>query len=392
MVLCSLESKGFRNLLPRTLQFREGVNLLWGRNGAGKSNLLEAIYFLFTTCSFRTQRTAELVARGESGFRLVGTIEARSGTYCLGVEQEAGRRRIVLDGKNVGLEEVLERFSVLAFSSRQMDILGGGPRERRRFLDRGILALQPAYLREIGAFRRTLAQRNRSIQAGAGPGEQAAWDERFARIAARIRRARARYCARLEAAADRYAGELAHRAGTMKLRYLPSPPLAEASEAADGEDEERTAEAILAALARRRDEERRVGHTLVGPHRDEMRVLAGSMDLGRFGSAGQRRASLLGLEVTRMELYREATGELPLLLVDDMDSDLDEETSAVLLRRLGRSQAFVATCKVGSVRRFAPPASPFRVHSGEIAPGGAAADDDGSVAAAGPSGETTWKA
>ena len=127
MVLCSLESKGFRNLHPQTLFFERGVNLLWGRNGAGKSNLLEAIYFLFTTCSFRTQRTAELVAKGESGFRLVGTIETRSGTYCLGLEHEPGRRRVVLDGKNVDLEEVLERFSVLAFSSRQMDILVGGP-------------------------------------------------------------------------------------------------------------------------------------------------------------------------------------------------------------------------------------------------------------------------
>ncbi len=388
MVLRSLESQGFRNLLPQTLHFEPGVNLLWGKNGAGKSNLLEAIYFLFTTCSFRTQRTGELVAKGERSFRLVGNIETRSGTSCLGLEYEPGRRKVVLDGKNVGLEEVLERFSVLAFSSRQMDILGGGPRERRRFLDRGILALRPSYLRELGEFRRTLAQRNRLLHSRGTAAEQVAWDERFARVAARIRRARADYCERLEKAVGEHARELVPQTVVMKLNYRPSPSSSEVTEGT-GVDEGETVKAILAALSRRRDEERQAGHTLVGPHRDEVRFMSGNMDLGRFGSAGQRRASLLALEVTQMELYREARGERPLLLIDDMDSDLDEGTSSALLRRISRSQAFVATCKVGSARRFAPPASPFKVSDGDIVPGMPASEDVD--VDTGPSGETTWK-
>jgi DNA replication and repair protein RecF len=364
------------------------VNLLWGENGAGKSNLLEAIYFLFTTCSFRTQRTVELVARGERSFRLVAKVETGTGSYRLGVEQDGPRRTLVLDDKKVGLEQVLERFSVLAFSSRQMEVLEGGPRERRRFLDRGILALKPGYLRELGEFRRTLAQRNKLLQTGAPPAERAAWDERFAEIAARVRVARRSYCGKLAAAVGEYAGELTPRSGAMRLIYRPSPadgagrPVATAEadvaavdgpgEAAgpggNGEETDRNQarETILAALGARAAEERRMGHTLVGPHRDEVRFLVGEMDLGRFGSAGQRRAALLALKVARMEMYQEARGELPLLLVDDLDSDLDEEASQALLRRVSRSQVFVATCKHGSVRRFADQVEPFRVRDGNV--------------------------
>ncbi len=377
MVLCSLELNGFRNLLPGTLHFHPGVNLLWGKNGAGKSNLLEAIYFLFTTCSFRTQRTPELVARGQRGFRLAAQVETRTGTYRLGLEQDGRSRTLVLDDKKVGLEQFLERFSVLAFSSRHMEILEGGPRERRRFLDRGILALRPGYLRELGEFSRTLAQRNRLLQTGASATEQAAWDERFAAIAARVRVARHNYCAQLAAALGEHAGELSPRFGTMKLLYRPSPAAVETARQAGGKGEEldQAGREILDALSRRAAEERRMGHTLVGPHRDEVRFHVGDMDLGRFGSAGQRRAALLALKVTRMEMVRQARGELPLLLVDDLDSDLDEEASGALLRRVSRSQAFVATCKYGSMRRFAPQVRPFRVSEGSVE--AAAPDDEG---------------
>jgi DNA replication and repair protein RecF len=300
----------------------------------------------------------------------------------------------MLDDKKVGLEQILERFSVLAFSSRQMEVLEGGPRERRRFLDRGILALRPGYLRELGEFSRTLAQRNRLLQTGATAAEQEAWDQRFAAIATRIRTARRSYCAALAAALVEHAGELAPRNGTMKLIYRPSPAIdAGGNEEAGGNDNDadQAHQEILDALGRRAAEERRVGHTLVGPHRDEVRFYVDDMDLGRFGSAGQRRAALLALKVTRMEMVRQARGELPLLLVDDLDSDLDEQALDALLRRVSRSQAFVATCKYGSVRRFAPQVRPFRVSEGSVesaAPDGYG--DSGTAEAGNPTDEVKW--
>jgi len=134
-----------------------------------------------------------------------------------------------------------------------------------------------------------------------------------------------------------------------------------------------------------------MGHTLVGPHRDEVRFLLGDMDLGRFGSAGQRRAALLALKVTRMEMVRQARGELPLLLVDDLDSDLDEEASGALLRRVSRSQAFVATCKYSSMRRFAPQVQAFRVSEGRVEAAAPEISGDRSTAAATPTaGEEPW--
>jgi DNA replication and repair protein RecF len=256
------------------------------------------------------------------------------------------------------------------------------------------LALRPGYLRELGEFSRTLAQRNRLLQTGASATEKAAWDERFAAIAARVRVARRSYCAQLEAALGEHAGELAPRNGTMKLIYRPSPagaavPAPGAGE--KGEELDQAGREILDALGRRAAEERRMGHTLVGPHRDEVRFRVGDMDLGRFGSAGQRRAALLALKLTRMEMVRQVRGELPLLLVDDLDSDLDEEASGALLRRVSRSQAFVATCKYGSMRRFAPQVQPFRVSEGRVE--AAAPDDEGDSSTAvvtHPAGEEPW--
>lgn len=311
--------------------------------------------------------------------------------YHLGLEQEGRTRTLVLDDKKVGLEQILERFSVLAFSSRQMEILEGGPRERRRFLDRGILAVRPGYLRELGEFSKTLAQRNRLLQTGASTAEQAAWDERFASIAVKIRVARSNYCKQLVMALGEYAGELAPRGGDIQLIYRPSPAAAESAlQTGEAEGDQAYVE-IMEALGRRAVEERRMGHTLVGPHRDEVRFLLGDMDLGRFGSAGQRRAALLALKVTRMEMVRQARGELPLLLVDDLDSDLDEEASGALLRRVSRSQAFVATCKYSSMKRFAPQVQAYRVSEGRVEAAAPEISGDRSTAAATPTaGEEPW--
>jgi DNA replication and repair protein RecF len=151
----------------------------------------------------------------------------------------------------------------------------------------------------------------------------------------------------------------------VRLEYRPG--LRDAQGCGDGSIEA-AAEALRRALAQVAGAERRRGHSLVGPHRDDLRLNLGERDLARFGSAGQQRAALLALKLTRLELYREQAGEAPLLLVDDMDSDLDDAASERLLSRVGRSQTLVTTCKRGSRERYGPASRAYRVRDGAITP------------------------
>ena len=366
MFLRNFEAEGFRNLQFGRIEFGRGVNLLWGHNGAGKSNLLEAIYFLFTTRSFRARAAAEMVADGADGFRLGGEVEGLAGSNRLVAVQEKGARSLLLDEKKVGLEEVLARFSVLAFSSHQMNILRGAPRDRRRFLDRGILALRPAYLRELGEYGRALAQRNQLLRNGARPGERSAWDEMFAARAARIICVRAEFARRLDGTIERHAGDVLPEGWPVRVQYRPRTTMPEGVF-----DEPAVAKVLRGEIERLSAGEERAGHSLLGPHRDDMVVLGGGRDLSRYGSGGQQRSALLALKLTRMEMYREEHGEPPLLLVDDVDSDLDDQAADRLLERAGRYQAFVTTCREVSRERFAGRGRSFRVKDGMLSMDGA---------------------
>lgn len=364
MVLRNLEVRGFRNLQVGRVEFGRGVNLFWGRNGAGKSNLLEAIYFLFTTRSFRARTSGEMVAEGAESFRLAGDVEGPGGCNRLEVVQGPGGRTVFLDEKKAGLEEVLSRFSVLVFSSHQMNILRGAPRDRRRFLDRGILATRPAYLRDLRDYGRALAQRNQLLRERSAATALAAWDETFVTRAARVVCARAAFARQLGEAVGRHAGDLLPPGWQVQVEYRPRTPLP------DGDpDEASIAEALRAHVRRLAAAERKVAHSLLGPHRDEMVVRGDGRDLSRFGSGGQQRGALLALKLTRMELYREVRGEPPLLLLDDVDSDLDDQAADRLLERAGRYQAFLTTCRAASRARFAPRGRSFQMDDGLLSMG-----------------------
>jgi len=200
--------------------------------------------------------------------------------------------------------------------------------------------------------------------AATGP-ELEAWSERFVAGGARVAAARQGYVALLSEAVGERAAELLPEGAEVRLEYRPG--LRDAQGCGDGSIEA-AAEALRRALAQVAGAERRRGHSLVGPHRDDLRVNLGERDLARFGSAGQQRAALLALKLTRLELYREQAGEAPLLLVDDMDSDLDDAASERLLSRVGRSQTLVTTCKRGSRERYGPASRAYRVRDGAISP------------------------
>ena len=345
MKLTSLQVDRFRNLKKVDLALPTGLTLVAGGNGQGKTSLLEAAYLLGTGRSFRTRRFADLIAWNDSPLRVAGRVSTRKGETELSVAADSGGdRQLFVNGVARGIESFLGQLDVVDLSAGRMGVLRGAPDERRRFLDRGIVGLDPAYLRIIGEFRRVLQQRNALLKRGPGAGgspELDAWDDRWVAAARELHLQRRNYAGRLGEEIGAIAPRLLPDGQSLRLRLRPSPP--ELEEAV----EDRLADVLADRLARCRGRDLELRHTSEGPHRDELLIELDGVDLRRFGSAGQVRAAMITLKLGKLSLLRAEREEAPVFLMDDFDTDLDEARMAALIDHLNNAglQSVVATSK-----------------------------------------------
>jgi len=350
--LIRLRAKGLRNLEDLDLELPPGLTLLVGGNGQGKTSLLEAAYLLGTGRSFRTRKLDDLVSWNDGPLAVHGRVAGRHGESDLGVTFEAKERALLANGAKVGLESFLGRLEVVDLTLSRMEVLRGPPEERRRFLDRGIVGLDTSFLHVIGEYRRVLRHRNallrREAALGAGTTELDVWDHRLAASARGMHVERRKYAERLGAELTKIGRELLPDGKVPHLCYTPSPR--ELDETPDSQ-----VEALLAErLERCRGRDRELGHTSEGPHRDDLRVELDGADLRRFGSAGQVRAAMIALKLGKLSLMGEELGEAPLFLLDDFDTDLDDDRMAALtgyLEGVG-CQVLLATSKEGTSGRM----------------------------------------
>jgi len=360
-----LEADRLRNLRAVQLDLGAGLTLVVGRNGQGKSSLLEAVYLLGTGRSFRTKKLDELTFWDGGPLRVAGEVEGVRGGSKLTVVIDQGQRRLVADGAEQELDRFIGRLDVVDLTGERMKVLRGGPEERRRFLDRGIVGMEPGYLRELGEYRRALQQRNALLRRRALPGpELEVWDERLAHAAEPLHRKRREYSVRLGSRLGEPTRALFSDDSTLSLIYQPSP-------AATGETPATEFRRVfLHGLFASRERDLAVGHTCRGPHRDDMRVELGGTDLRKYGSAGQIRASMVALKLGKLSLLGQDRGEAPLFLMDDFDSDLDEVRASALASFLhgGGFQTLVATSKEGMADRLGVPFRKVLMRDGEARP------------------------
>jgi DNA replication and repair protein RecF len=314
-LLSHLSLLNFRNLEPLKWGPGLGSHLLLGGNGAGKTSILEAVYALATTRSFRAPRLEDCVRHGTDGFQLEAEVETdrRASLELRWIE---GKRVRLLNGKTAPLAEHLAALPVIAWTHAEAEVLVGAPKARRRFMDRGVIGIRPPALDLFNRYREALLQkRGLLLQGGAGI---EVWNEILAATAAEVIRLRHAYVEALRGVL----GEVLAASGldlpAVDVLYRPSP-------AAGLEG----AAAIAAALARAADRERVRQVPLLGPHRDELDILWGGHDIRRVASAGERKAlSLLLLAAHGRAL--EAAGRRPLYLLDDADAELAPSTHAAV--------------------------------------------------------------
>jgi DNA replication and repair protein RecF len=347
MRLLSLTTENFRNLVSAEVEFHPTANVLVGRNGQGKTNLLEAIYFLATTKSFRTSRIASVFRFDSASVFVTGAMRRQELTRTLSVGLEAGetkRRVLMVNGEKVTLPAYLHAMSVFAYSSTRLDVIRGTPEERRRFLDRGVASVNPAYLEQWTRYLRVLKQRNALLAEIALRRQLAAsldaWDNELMVAANLVHKARTAYAADLSAQFQAIVAEHAYHVRNVELVYRPS----------------RTDD-----LAQSRREELRAKMTLSGPQRDLLEFHVDGRAASEVLSGGEQKMIVLFLKFAKLELFRRRQEEAPLLLLDDIDAELDLEILQKLLTKLPEStqvfatsakESFLAALQAGPHRRL----------------------------------------
>lgn len=358
MFLDQLAIRQFRNLGTANLSWGDGFNVIWGRNAQGKTNLLEAVYLLGHLKSFRGARSGELIQHGAAAARLSGRVISGRVQHQVDVTIEERGQTPRLDGKVVQrLSQFLGTVRPVLFTAEELGLLKGPPAGRRALLDRAVLQADPGYLDSVQAFQRVLRQRNQLLKDRASARELEPWDEALINSGAELRCQRCRYLERLQPILAVIAAEIA--AGEeISLAYPQTVTDANLCRARMRDE-----------LERLHGRERLLGQTLAGPHRDDPEPLIGGRLLKLYGSQGQVRSFLLAFKAAQLLDLEHLLGEPPLLLLDDLASELDAERQGRFFAflRQRRGQVLITTTHPATLgTEVCPQARYYRVEQGLI--------------------------
>jgi DNA replication and repair protein RecF len=343
--LASLCLINFRNYVRQEISFNPGINIISGGNAQGKTSLLEAIYCLATSRSFRTLREGEMVRLGCDYFYLQGAFVLREGRFLAEVGYRQPRQlQIKLNGKLHARSVYLQKHPVVIFSPDDLSLIKEGPSVRRRFLDLEASRLRPLYYSRLRDYYRALRQRNQILKEHRGgplPHHSLIepWEQAMAKAGSWIVRERLQLLEDLERLAQGHFARLTGGAEEFSLVYHSSIDLG------GGRDLDLMESSFKEQLSQGRAAELRKGATLVGPHLDDFFFLINGLDVRRFGSQGQQRSAVLALKMGEADLFNRTGEEKAILLLDDVFSEFDETRRRHLFQFLSEreDQAFITT-------------------------------------------------
>lgn len=364
MRISRLHLEQFRNIESLSVFPCETVNIIYGDNAQGKTNLLEAIWLLSGAKSFRGAKDADLIRFGESR----ALIE--SDFFCAGRQQTS---KIQLEGKKTAwLNDIRQDsitafagiFTTVVFSPSHLGLVKDGPAGRRKFLDTSICQITPRYIGMIGQYQRILLQRNTLLKdisyASALLDTLDIWDEKLSALGGVIIRMRMEYTRRLQKEAEDIYKGISMERESFSLDYRPFElPVQE------GQTQREICSLLLEKMMQNRSEDLRSGSTGIGPHRDDLEISINGRSVRSFGSQGQQRSSVLALKLAESRCIGDILGERPVILLDDVMSELDQNRREYLLNHLTGSQIFITCCDKGYFSRLEG-GRVFRMEHGQL--------------------------
>ena len=333
MIIKSIELKNFRNYEELNMNLDGGTNILYGDNAQGKTNILESIYVSGTTKSHKGSRDKEMIRFGENEAHIRTMVEKNQMSYQIDMHLKKNRSKgIAING--VPIRKASELFGVLNmvfFSPEDLNIIKNGPSERRRFLDSEICQLDKIYLSDLTKYNKVLNQRNKLLKDMVFHPDLentlSVWDIQLISYGRRIISRRRRFVEELNEIVRGIHESISGGREQLTLTYEPD------IEEAFFEDE----------LNRAKEKDRKYCRTSVGPHRDDISFFIGDIDIRKFGSQGQQRTSALSLKLSEIELVKRCIHDTPVLLLDDVLSELDSNRQNYLLNSIHDIQT-VITC------------------------------------------------
>jgi DNA replication and repair protein RecF len=365
--LLEVRYRNFRNLVDVVLRPSAQATVAVGENGQGKTNLLEGLYFLTTLKALRAGKLSELIRFGCDSAWVEGTFVLQGAQRTISVEVLPKQRLAAVDGKRTSaLESYFGGVSVVAFTPDDLHVIKGGPEGRRNFFDRATFNRFPAFLNESRDYAKALKSRNRLLKDRAAPSHISVWDAAVAKLGARLLTRRRALLAELAPRAVTAFERIGRLAVPARFSYHPDDigPL-DVAVASEAELEVALAQSLAAQLPR--DVER--GFTSVGPHTDDLAVHLGEVPARAFASQGQSRALVLAWKIAEIENLRHTNGFLPLLLLDDVSSELDPERNAYLMQYIAETgaQTLMTTTDAALVQPAAGPQTRWlKVSRGEV--------------------------
>ena len=365
VIVTQISLTGFRNLANARIEIPRAGAVLIGENGHGKTNFLEALYYLQLLRSFRGTLDVDVVAFGEEGFHLGASITAGTQTASLsiGFERSTRRKKATIDGKKPPrLSDAFGHVPTVMFSPRDAQLVSGGPGERRRFLDIMLAATSRKYLHALHSYRTALQQRNSALRSamrgGASEAEIAVWEPALAEHGAVLVDARESWCSLRAGEFSELCSAIGETAGTT-MRYR--------ARYAGTSD---TRAALEASLEEHRTVDLRRGITHTGPHRDDLVLELAGREMREFASAGQQRTGAIALRMLEAATLRESCASQPVLLLDDPFAELDARRSAAILGLLtdrGFGQTFLCVPKETEIPREFSSVERWQIQGGVIA-------------------------
>lgn len=368
MYLQHLTLRDYRNYQSVDTDFSPQINVLIGANAQGKTNLLESVYALALARSHRTNNDRDLIRFGSEFARVDGTVVRSTGPVKLGLVVSKQGKRARINGRDAPrLSQYLGKLNVILFAPEDLNLVKGSPALRRRFIDMEFGQMSAKYLYNLAQYKVTLKQRNAYLkQLKYGQARDTVYldvlTEQLAQFGAAVAVARAELLANM----GQFAGVIHHditRGGEeLQLRYetqIDEQAL---------RSEEATTKDLLAQYQQARPRELDQGTTLVGPHRDDIEFIVNDRNVAVYGSQGQQRTAALAVKLAEIDLMKQETGEYPVLLLDDVLSELDDSRQTHLLKAIqDKVQTFLTTTSLdGIAREIIQAPNVLRVQAGTL--------------------------